>query len=66
MDWRQRHWLELRQLGVNDPPKLIALYRRVLGLDEVHPLPDDVSIDQVIESVLLSQSVRRSSNGQAE
>jgi hypothetical protein len=61
VDWHEKRRIELQELRRTDPSRLLSLYRRALALDELAPLPDDISFEMVIESVILSESCKRSS-----
>jgi hypothetical protein len=64
VSWPEQRRAELDELRHNDPAKLIALYRGALVADELAPLPPSLSLEQIVESVMLYEMIKGSNSCQ--
>jgi hypothetical protein len=57
--WRTHRTAELQDLRVTNPLQLIALFRQVMGLDDLEPLPIGSSFASVIQTIVDYESWER-------
>jgi hypothetical protein len=57
--WRTYRAAELQDLRISNPLTLIALFRQIMGLDDLEPLPIRSSFESVIQRILDYESWER-------